>query len=346
MRMKKYDGSSHTPIIFPDPSSLGYAIQGISLLNEFIKRAPGNLYVEADPRLIPLFERSYKHPCVKFIPTEKSEQIPLPNNGKPQTADELDVYFSANAERLADKLNLSRYAWSTLLRHEIAAPFNVHAPTFSKVIKPKPGYLDVRNGDYLTWREELINDDPPILVNWNKGFSQHGDAAKQNLDAQDVADIITQLGKSVPLRLSFYNATHGITPDDLNAVNGLLPKSLHMRMIRDPYTKEVFDLGTKLDKYSAFMYVCQEMGGLMLGVGNTYQHMWYAVGHRCIQTANQIITLPDGDFSTKATWELQAKTSPLITTTVDKVLDPKTGRMNAQTVARIAQLSRKALCFE
>ncbi len=297
--------TSENTVIFPDPSSLGYAIQGSSIVKRFLSTTTANLLIQTDPRLVSLFERSFNDKRVRLIPKESGPA--LPNNGKPRTAEEMELYFSQNAEEIAKAVGCNTYTWSTLLRPEIAHPFNAHTPPDEFIPSPSPNYLCADPAEINAWQSQK-NGAVPILINWNKGFSQHGDAAQQNLDANDVAFIIAGISKRSNIKLDFMNAVHGITGTDLQLINSQLPENIQLRNIVDPMTEKNFNLGAELDRYMALMSACKNNHGLMIGVGNTYQHMWYAAqSNSKNQNMNQIVVLPYGDFPTKATWELQAR---------------------------------------
>ncbi|HEY8964686.1 MAG TPA: hypothetical protein VIN59_09520, partial [Alphaproteobacteria bacterium] len=345
----------------------GYTIQGLPILDKWTDLAiPGDrLIVETDKRLIPLFQRSYQNEMVEFIPTDPAQRDPLPNNGKPQTEAEMSAYFTSNARRLATRMGIAHsYAWARLLRPEIAPPFNSISPV--KVPDPRPGYLEPDTKEVTKWDRFYNNEEDapiPVLITWNKIFSQHSDAAQQNLDADDVAYIIKGIAHESPLRLAFYNAVHGITAADLDSVNERLPYGLRLEPIIDPKTNDAFNLGTELDRYAAFMSMAKANGGIMLGVGNTYQHLWYAIRADwgsdvsgdpssglpikagTISThelpKNQIVVLPNGDFPTKPTWELQAAQTNSPTITVSKYSD--FDRNRADSLANIVGHARRAL---
>jgi|GEM_PF-5658638 len=333
-------------MLFIDPSSLGYSIQGISILEKFMTAAKGPVIVETDPRLVPLFERSYQYPQLKFVATTPEMRLPLPNGGAPDAKkDDIGFYFAGNAGRLAGLLGIDddRYDWSTLLRPEIAAPFDTLRLPDEQIPAPKPAYLLPDQRDIKQWSYYFETDAVPVLITWNKGVSQHGPAAQQNLDANDVAFILRELHRTSDVKLSFHNAVHGITPNDYAAVNSQLSEDARLYPIFDVKNGEPFDVGQKIDRLAAFMSAAKSRSGIMLGVGNTYQHLWYAVGPRAGYGHDQIVVLPNGDFPTKPTWELQARQPNSPTIVVSKYSDFATNRTD--TLLNIVAQARNALRF-
>lgn len=330
-------------MLFPDPSSLGYAIQGISLIDSFKDvTLPGSrLFVETDAQLVPLFQRSYQYDSVEFVATDHTQRAPLPNNGRPQNEDEMAAYFTANAQHLANRLGLGDdYVWARLLRPEIAPPFAAKLP-LTTVPAPYPEYLIADKQAVSSWTNDVIGDRVPVLISWNKGFSQHGDAAQQNLDADDVAFIIREIAKDSDVRLSFYNAVHDISAADYAAVNNQLDGDLRLMPIPDPKTGTDFNLRTEIDRYAAFMSAAKLKTGIMLGVGNTCQHLWHAIYAYDALDTDQIVVLPHGDFPTKATWQLQEVQMGSPTVTVSKSADFASNRET--TRREIVAHARRAL---
>lgn len=331
------------PVLFIDPSSLGYVIQGMPIIDAYLQTMNAGLIVEADARLLPLFARSYTQPGLRFVATDPSQRTPLPNGGKPQTAAELESYFSDNASRLSERLQLGDVTWSTLLYPEIAPPFNAFSPAGRYTLpEPRPGYLTADAAETRLFAEQLGQDGTtPVLISWNKGFSQHGDLAQQNLDAADIAYLIRDLGANSPLKLSFYNAVHGIGADDYASVNAQLPDNLKLSPLGDPKTGADFNLGTELDRYAAAMSAAKSLGGVMLGVGNTYQHLWYATKPAATRAVDQVVVLPHGQATVKPAWERQAAQPGSPTVAISKEPDFETDRI--RTLQSVASRVRNAL---
>lgn len=300
--------TAHTPVLILDPSSLGYHIQGMAHATALLDWFPDHrFYFEADKRLAPLFERSFgEFPNAHFIGSNASK---LPNDGKPQMPEQMAGYYAENAERLAGQLGLSETVYSTLLLPEVAPPFNAGRLEYFDSTSPTPGYLRPSDNARGRWIEYLSETDArPILISWNKQFSQHGNEARQNLDPSNVSELLYALherGLEEGLRLKFFNAVHAISADDLANVNSKLPDHIRLEAIKNPGTQDDFNLGQELDLYSAFMSAVKDIGGGMVGVGNTYQHMFYAAStwHNN-DKSSQLVVLPDGHSPVERAWQV------------------------------------------
>jgi len=331
-----------TPTLFIDPDSLGYTVQGLSILDGYSHRGETGLVVETDPRLLPLFQRSYHQTeFVQFVALDKEGRAPAPKN-ETRTIETLSQYFKTNAARLAASYDIANYRWSTLLRLEIAAPYNEFSPAAYVIFKPRPNYLIPDETEVEAWTGYLSQDDrTPVLVTWNKGFSQHGNDVEQNLDAADINKIIKGLSRSTS-KLVFYNAMHGITRDQYAEVNEGLSEKDQLQPIHDPKTGKDFELGTELDRFTAFMAAAKNKGGIMLGVGNSYQHMWYGARPDAGRPApDQLVVLPNGKASVKPAWELQAAQPGSPTIAISKYSDFAKNRTD--TLLNIVAQTRRTL---
>lgn len=317
---------AQTPVLILDPSSLGYHIQGMAHAAELLDNFPDHrFYFEVDKRLVPLFERSFgEFPNARFLGSNASK---LPNDGKPQMPEQMAGYYAENAERLAGQLGLTDTVYSSLLLPEVASPFNAGRLEEFDHARPIPGYLHPSSDARGKWIEYLSETDTrPILISWNKQFSQHGQEARQNLDPSHVSELLFALherGLEEGLRLKFFNAVHAVSAQDLENVNARLPGHIRLEAIKNLGTKDDFNLGQELDLYSAFMSAVKDIGGGMVGVGNTYQHMFYAAStwHNS-EKSSQVVVLPDGSSSVERAWQLHDDQMTLVKKSDDFAVNP------------------------
>lgn len=342
------DAEPQSPLLILEQQSLGYYIQGLAYLDNLIDQNPDHeIILEADQRLAPLVRRSFsQYENLSVVPVDpKFPRIPLPQNGKPQTAEEMDAYYQSKAADLASRLDIANYSAAVLLRPESAPPFNAHSLEDFKAETPQPGYLQANEEKAGQWIDYMAESDVrPILITWNKQYTQHGDTAPQNLDPSQTAELLYVLhekGLEKGLRLHFYNAVHGVSADDLHNVNQHLPQHICLNAVKVPGTDTDFDLGQELDSYAALMRAVKDLGGGMTGTGNSYQHLFYAAEtwHN-FNKSSQVVVVPPGQSAIRRAWEIHGNALTVVAKSDDFAANPSDtlNRVAAATIACLPQI--------